>query len=252
MKLVQQTFDELTKGDDISVREKEQLAEIKLEAERQDAYNSIYDEAYPLAIAGEEMELSTFFVSIENDYLRAEAAYDEATAKKSKKAAELGIAYDKALLVYNAALDVEFDLEEAVRQAQLIPEVELDEDTTDALSKTILDARNNNDTTTVKALQKDKYDEVTRLEGELANDKQNTDIANDLAAAREEYDYVKRVVKETQTEEEKAAVPVAVEQAFQPKEILDVDEDTKKGIIAQVDKVYVATIPGGGQEAADL
>jgi hypothetical protein len=167
-----------------------------------------------MAIANEEMETRTYFEAIENDYLRAEAAYDEAVAAKSKKQGELGRAYDRALLVYNASLDVAFDLEEAVRQAQLIPEVQLDEDTTDALEKNILAAREAGDSETVRALQKDKYDAVTRLEGELANDKQNTDIAKELAAAREEYDFVKRVVKETQPESEKAVEPVVVQESF--------------------------------------
>jgi len=65
---------------------------------------------------------------LEAQFQSVETDYNWAVAEKKPEAAELGIAFDKAIIDYNAALDVQFDVVEAVGQEQLIPEVTLTED----------------------------------------------------------------------------------------------------------------------------
>jgi hypothetical protein len=74
------------------------------------------------------MEFEMYFAALEAQFQAVETEYNWAVAENKPNATELGEAFDKALLDFNAALDVQFDVVEDVGQEALIPEVTLTED----------------------------------------------------------------------------------------------------------------------------
>lgn len=75
-----------------------------------EAYNRLYAEAMPIARGGDEMEFEMYFAALEAQFQSIETDYNWAVAEKKPEAAELGKQFDKALLDFNAALDVQFDV----------------------------------------------------------------------------------------------------------------------------------------------
>jgi len=75
---------------------------LKQRAAAAEVYNALYDEALPIALAGDEMELDMYFETIENNFANAENAYNEARdAKKSKNEIDrLSRIFEDQLLTY--------------------------------------------------------------------------------------------------------------------------------------------------------
>lgn len=75
---------------------------LKQRAAHAEVYNALYDEALPIAKAGDEMELEMYFETIEKNFINAENAYNAARdAKKSKKEIDrLSAIFEDQLLTY--------------------------------------------------------------------------------------------------------------------------------------------------------
>jgi hypothetical protein len=71
----------------------------------------------------------------------SEAEYARAVGESRPDAVALGIAMAASLLDYTVGLDVQYDVVDDAEQENLLPEVVLDEDETDALSFPVDTAR---------------------------------------------------------------------------------------------------------------
>jgi hypothetical protein len=202
MHLIQQELDRMASSGEVSVRETESIKELAQTAREQEAYNRLYAEALPIARGGNELEFEMYFAALEAQFDSIETDYNWAVEclKKADCAAEnkpdvdgLEVEFESALLDFNAALDVQFDVVEAVGQEQLIPEVTLTEDEEEDLRipvKAARDAEGGN--ATIEDLLKGLFDSVTGGETALGKDKENRDVQTNLGRARTVYDFVKK------------------------------------------------------------
>jgi len=127
--------------------------------------------------------------------------------------------FDNQLLTYNASLDVRFDLDEQMKQDQLIAEVELDEDAMDTIKENMDFYRGKEGgEEELEQLMQTKYTNVLDLEKKAKKNKEDVDIARDLALAREEYDAYKVLEKDTKEDQ----VGYDPEEAEQPTEKLQI------------------------------
>jgi hypothetical protein len=108
--LIQEELDRMADSPDVSVRETESIRALAKSTREQEAYNRLYAEALPIARAGNQMEFEMYFEALESQFQAVERDYNWAVAENKPEQAELGEAFDKALLDFNAALDVEFDV----------------------------------------------------------------------------------------------------------------------------------------------
>jgi hypothetical protein len=109
------------------------------------------------------------------------------------------------LLDFNAALDVQFDVVEAVEQEQLIPEATLTEEEEEDLSYPIKDARaRDGGAADIKTRLKQLFDDITRLETQLSKDKEDRETQDGLARARTIYEFSKRYAADTASKQEGA------------------------------------------------
>lgn len=142
-----------------------------------EAYNKLYAEALPIARKGDEMEFEMYFAALEAKFQSVETEFNWAVAEKKPEAAELAKKFDKALLDYNAALDVQFDVVEAVGQEALMPEVVLDEDEEDELKEPLDAARlRDGGNADIYEIRKKLFDEITKLESLNRKDKEDRDV----------------------------------------------------------------------------
>lgn len=74
------------------------------------------------------MEFDMYFEALTQQFTQIEADLDWAVAYERPELPELQEAFDKALIDNEAALDVQFDVKEAVKSEELMPEVTLTED----------------------------------------------------------------------------------------------------------------------------
>jgi hypothetical protein len=177
MQLIEQSLKDLAASDEVSVRETEKIRALEKAAKEKEAYNRLYAEALPIARGGDEMELDTYFAALESGFKKVESEYNWAVANKKPNAKDLGEAFDKALLIYNAALDVRFDVTEAVRQEQLIPEVTLTEDEQDEIAAPIKAARaKEGGEKDVKKIIRGRFDSINGLETKLSKNKADSDV----------------------------------------------------------------------------
>jgi len=132
-----------------SVQETEQLKDVVEKTKERQSYNGLYEEALPIVknayTTGEDMEKDIYFSSIEKNYRKAQAAFEECAKNASacteedrdKRMREA----KKALRAFNASLDVKFKAEEAAKQEELVPEKELTEDEVDDIVDKFLNFR---------------------------------------------------------------------------------------------------------------
>ena len=210
--LIQAELERLATSDEVSVRETESILDLAQSAKEKEAYNRLYAEALPIARGGDEMEFEMYFAALEAQFQDVEEEYNWAVAEKQPNAAELGEEFDRALLDFNAALDVQFDVVEAVDQETLIPEVVLTEDEEEELKEPIKDARAvDGGYVDIKNLLKSLFDDVTALESQLAKDKEDRDTQDALGRARTVYvfstDYADETVGTQVGEIEEEAAP---------------------------------------------
>jgi len=78
------------------------MTALKQRAAHAEVYNQLYDEALPIAKAGDEMELDMYFETIEKNFNNAETAYNKAKdAKKSGSEVDrLSRIFEDQLLTY--------------------------------------------------------------------------------------------------------------------------------------------------------
>lgn len=107
------------------------------------------------------------------------------------------------MIDYDAALDVQFDVVEAVGQEALIPEVVLDEDAEEDLRTPInLSRTKTGGQHEIHDLLKGLFDNITTLETKLAHDKEDRDVQASLGKARTIYDFSSRYSDETASKQE--------------------------------------------------
>lgn len=78
MTLIKQTFEELANESGLSETDAKALSELDNFANEQEMYNTLYEEALPIARAGDDMELDMYFQTIEKNFFNAEIAFEEA------------------------------------------------------------------------------------------------------------------------------------------------------------------------------
>lgn len=190
MHLIQAELERLANSDEVSVRETESILDLAQSQREKEAYNRLFAEALPIARGGNEMEFEMYFEALEGQFQAVERDYNWAVAENLPEAVDLGHAFDAALIDFNAALDVQFDVLEAVEQEALIPEYTLTEDEEDDLMTPIKDARAiDGGQANIKELLKRLFTDVTSLETQLAKDKENMDIQVALGKARVVYEF---------------------------------------------------------------
>jgi hypothetical protein len=153
-----------------------------------------------MAQAGNDMELETSLdaaaaaaPALQKGYL-----YTKYFDPTNKKLGDMKKAYEEAQLQADAALDVRFDVAEAVRGEQLIPEVELSDDSKDELRARIKPLREKEGgSTAIEELLIKKFDANQALEAQYRQNKDDSSIATAVATAREEYRFLKEYVAET-------------------------------------------------------
>lgn len=186
------------------------------------------------------MELDLYFQIVEQNFLQSEDQYIYATEHKKPDAKELGEIFDQQLLVYNASLDVRFDLEEEMRQEALIPQVDLDDTQMDQIISQIESLRNTDGgDADIDLVLQDSYQSVLDLEKKAAKNKQDVDLAKELAMARETYDYMKTTVKDSVDKQKGAVkVPKADDESFRvvtfTRTLLDLHEDEIAAIEGEI------------------
>ena len=207
MRLIQEELYRLAASPDVSVRETDSIKLLAKGAREQEAYNRLYAEALPIARGGDQMELDMYFEALEAQFQSVETDYNWAVAENKPEAAQLAIDFDKALSNYNAALDAQYDVVEAVQAEQLIPEVTLTEDEEEELSYPIKDARaKDGGNADIKTLLKRLFDGITRLETALGKDKEDRTTQDSLARARTVYEFSKGYAADTASKQEGAPV----------------------------------------------
>jgi len=130
-----------------------------------------------------------------------------------------------------------------MRQEALIPQVDLTESEMDEIASQIEAFRNiDGGDADIDKLMQNNYQAVLDLEKQVAKNKQDADLAKQLAFARENYDFFKSEVKGS-VEKQKGAVkkPVADEDSFKvvtyTRTMLDLHEDEKKAIQAEIESL---------------
>jgi hypothetical protein len=190
---------------EVSVREAASITELANSARSREAYNRLYAEALPLARGGDELSLEMYFQALEEQFQGAERDYNWAVAQNMPEAAELALTFEEALNDYSAGLDVQFDVVEAARQEELLPEVTLTEDDEDALMFPVDAARAKlGGQAEVEARLMVLFDAINALEGELALDKENTELAAALARARADFTFTEEYSLDTLAQQEGA------------------------------------------------
>lgn len=183
---------------DVSLREGEGIKALADSASSREAYNRLFAEALPLARAGDELSLKMYFQALEEQFQGAERDYNWAVTEKVPQAAQLRDVLDVATTDFGAGLDVQFDVVEAARQEELLPEVTLSEDDEDALMFPVDTARaKTGGEKEVAARLMQLFDAINAVEGELARDKENTELASALARARAEFFFTEEYAEET-------------------------------------------------------
>jgi hypothetical protein len=190
---------------DVSLREGKGIKDLADGARSREAYNRLFAEALPLARAGDELSLEMYFQALEEQFQGAERDYNWAVAQNVPQAAELAVAFEEALTDYSAGLDVQFDVVEAARQEELLPEVVLTEDDEDALTFPVDTARaklGGGKEVTARLMQ--LFDAINGVESALALDKENTELAAALARARAEFSFTEEYALATVAQQEGA------------------------------------------------
>lgn len=129
------------------------------------------------------------FITIRESF--EEIEYEYTTARNDKTSnnfalvEKLGKAYDKALTLYNASLNVQFDLDEIKEGGSVKFEVELNEaDRTEI--RTMVNLMKNN-TGQIDRIMKSKYDEYIELNHQLIKEPDNQELAKSAAYAEQTY-----------------------------------------------------------------
>jgi len=187
------------------------------------------------------MEFEMYFETLEAQFQEVETDYNYAVAENLPEAEELGEAFDRALIDFNAALDVQFDVVEDVGQEELIPEVSLTEDEEDDLITPIKDAREiDGGQADVYELMKTLFDDVTRLEGQLALDKEDREVQDALGRARVVYDFSKEYAAETAADQEGAVIEETTTTAATGQQEVEIDEDEAAQLEAEIQAARAA------------
>jgi len=236
MHLLYEELERLANSEEVSVRETESILALAQTAREKEAYNRLYAEALPIARGGDAMELEMYFEALETQFQAVETDYNWAVAENMPEAYELGLAFDKALLDFNAALDVQFDVVEAVGQEQLIPEVELTEEEEDDLMLPVSNARAiDGGAADIYNLLKRLFDDVTSLEIALHEDKEDRDTQDALARAKKVYDFTKEYAASTASKQEGEVVEETQAAGAYVKQEIEIDESEAAELEAMVE-----------------
>lgn len=128
MHSIQKELERLANSDEVSVRETESILDLAHTAKSMESYNRLYAEVLPIARGGNEMEFDMYFEAITAQFAEIETDLNYAVAEEKDDLPELQAIFDQALIEQNAALDVQYDVPEAVNGEALMPEVTLSED----------------------------------------------------------------------------------------------------------------------------
>jgi len=234
MHMIQEELERLAASDEVSVRETSTILGLAQTAREKEAYNRLYAEALPIARGGDEMEFEMYFAALGTAFQAVETDYNWAVAEGKPEAADLAIAFEHALLDFNSALDVQFDVVEAVGQEQLIPEITLTEDEEDDLMTPVKDARaRDGGGADIKILLKRLFDDVTGLEGKLSKDKESRDLQSGLGRAKTIYDF-KEYAADTASKQECAVVEETAATGAYVKQEVEIDENEAAELEAMV------------------
>lgn len=202
----------LAASPDQSVREAEGIRGLATEAAERSAYNRAFAAALPLARAGDDQKLKSSLGALKARFEAAETDYNWRVDQK-KDATEAAAALDAALLDYSAGLDADFDVREAARQEELLPDVTLTEDEEDDLTRPIDTARAElGGQASIDTRLMQLFDAVNSAEGELALAPESAALSLALARARTTYSFTDNYAINTvaqqagATEEEIAAL----------------------------------------------
>jgi hypothetical protein len=202
----------MTQSNEVSVREASGITDIAEDARAREAYNRLYAQSLPIARSGDESTLDLYFGAFESSLNDAETKYNYAVTENKPDAVELGVKLSEAVVDYSASLDVKYDVVEDAEAETLLPEVNLNEDETDALAFPIDAARQvegGNQDVTFRLMQ--LFRAILDVETQLAQSDSDLELATALARAREEYRWTKEYAVDTGAdqvglnEEERAA-----------------------------------------------
>lgn len=190
MHSIQYELERLANSDEVSVRETESILELAQTAKSKESYNRLFAEALPIARGGNQMEFDAYFEALNAQFADIETDLNYAVVEEKDNIAELQEEFDRALLDFNAALDVQFDVPEAVNAEELMPEVTLSEDEESDLQVPITTFRETDGgDVDIHELLKSLFDDVLDYENQLLKDKENRDIQDALGRARVVYEH---------------------------------------------------------------
>jgi hypothetical protein len=121
----------------VAAEEETAVQDIVQEAKEQRAYNRLWLECKTLFTSGETDELALMMETIREAFEEKEQAYKAAAEAKAENAPKLGAELDKALITYNASLNIQFDLEEMRDQAANKIDLELSDEMETEIRETV-------------------------------------------------------------------------------------------------------------------
>jgi len=235
MHSIQKELERLANSDEVSVRETESILDLAQTAKAKEAYNRLFAEVLPIARGGNQMEFDMYFEALNAQFADIETDLNYAVTAEKDNIAELQEEFDQALLDFNAALDVQFDVPEAVNAEELMPEVTLSEDEESDLQIPITTFRETDGgDVDIHALLKSLFDDVLDYENQLTRDKENRDIQDALGRARVVYEFSTDYADETVADQVGAAMEVVDTSAAGGVEEVVIDESEAAALEAMI------------------
>lgn len=218
MELVLGRIHQLEDEPGISSAEAHQLHDIADRTLARESFNNLYKEALPIVKAaldtGDAMEEEIYFESIEKNYRKAQAAYDDCKSKavacKEEDLPKKLEAAKKALRAYNASLDVKFKAEEAAKADELVPEQELTEDEVDGIVDAIAAWRKKEEgPSLIQAFLIEKYDELVEYEKQYSNKTEDMALLQSVAHSRKVFEAAEAEEETSRPDQVKGNAPAS-------------------------------------------
>jgi hypothetical protein len=183
----------------VTAEEEPAFKDIIQDAKEQRAYNSLWLECKTLFTNGETDELALMMETIQEAFEEQEQAYNEALENNADNVSRLGAALDKALITYNASLNIQFELEELRDQEANKLDLELSDEVNTEIRATVDVLKD--DKVQLDQRLKHKFRELQGLRGELVTKPDDLALATATAVVDKEYATYKTYVAAVRVQE---------------------------------------------------
>jgi hypothetical protein len=141
-------------------------------------------------------EFEMYFDSIKSQFTELEKRYKYAVKHKKKDAKTLGIAFDKIMIYYKAAMNVKFDLEEWKKEQEAEMDTEIPEKEELEIKTTMEYLVQKKDTKQIKITMQTSYDEMSKAEIKHEKEPENEELTEKYEIAKTKYKLNKKFYTE--------------------------------------------------------